>query len=125
VDALALDDVFDLGLSAVLDAFQTANELIEMAGLAVPRFEVKIVGMRKAIKISQGLSVPVRAVGTRTPECVMVPAIGWVRNGGKNNALTFSQHPGIPAVRIEKPPLFRPGRFFRWSAAFPSSTDRN
>ena len=29
VCVLALDDVFDLGLSAVLDAFQTANELIE------------------------------------------------------------------------------------------------
>jgi hypothetical protein len=27
---LALDGVFDLGLSAILDAFQTANELIEM-----------------------------------------------------------------------------------------------
>ena len=33
VDVLALDGVFDLGLSAVLDVFQTANELIEMSGL--------------------------------------------------------------------------------------------
>ena len=31
---LALDGVFDLGLSAVLDTFQTANELVEMSGLA-------------------------------------------------------------------------------------------
>jgi len=44
VDVLVLDDVFDLGLSAVLDAFQTANELIGMAKLAVPRFEVRTVG---------------------------------------------------------------------------------
>jgi hypothetical protein len=43
VYVLALDGVFDLGLSAILDAFQTANELIEMTGLAVPHFEVKIV----------------------------------------------------------------------------------
>jgi hypothetical protein len=28
---LALDNVFDLGLSAVLDAFQTANELIDVS----------------------------------------------------------------------------------------------
>ena len=93
VDVLALDDVFDLGLSAVLDAFQTANELIEMAGLAVPRFEVKIVGMRRAIKTSQGLSVPVRAVGTRTPDCVVVPAIGFKMPGPLEAAL------GRPDVR--------------------------
>jgi hypothetical protein len=37
VDVLALDGVFDLGLSAVLDAFQTANELIEISGLVVSR----------------------------------------------------------------------------------------
>lgn len=74
---LALDEVFDLGLSAVLDAFQTANELIEFARLAVPRFDVKIVGVRKAIKTSQGFSVPVSAIDARTPDCVVVPAIGF------------------------------------------------
>jgi transcriptional regulator GlxA family with amidase domain len=84
---LALDSVFDLGLSAVLDAFQTANELIEMSGLAVPRFEVKIVGVRKAIKTSQGLSVPVQAAGTRMPDCVVVPAIGFKMPGPLEAAL--------------------------------------
>ena len=41
INVLVLDDVFDLGLSAVLDAFQTANELIGLSELAVPRFEVR------------------------------------------------------------------------------------
>jgi transcriptional regulator GlxA family with amidase domain len=77
ISVLALHDVFDLGLSAVLDAFQTANELLEVSKLAVPRFEVRVVGVRRAIKTSQGLSVPVQAVGTRTPDCVVVPAIGF------------------------------------------------
>jgi hypothetical protein len=36
VNVLALDDVFDLGLSAVLDAFQTANELIGLSGFSKP-----------------------------------------------------------------------------------------
>ena len=63
VDVLALDGVFDLGLSAVLDGFETANELIEMSGLAVPRFEVRIVGVRKVVRTSQGLGVPVQAIG--------------------------------------------------------------
>jgi transcriptional regulator GlxA family with amidase domain len=77
LDVLALDGVFDLGLSAVLDVFQTANELIELSGLAVPRFELRIVGMRKAVKTSHGLKVPVRPAGGRTPDCVVVPAIGF------------------------------------------------
>jgi transcriptional regulator GlxA family with amidase domain len=87
VNVLVLDGVFDLGLSAVLDAFQTANELIEAAGLAVPRFDLKIVGVRKAIKTSQGLSVPVDAIDARTPDCVVVPAIGFKMPGPLENAL--------------------------------------
>src|SRR5262249_22686137 len=87
VDVLALDGVFDLGLSAVLDAFQTANELVEISGLAVPRFELRIVGVRKAVKTSQGLSVPVRAVGTWVPDCVVVPAIGFKMPGPLEAAL--------------------------------------
>ena len=87
VDVLALDGVFDLGLSAVLDAFQTANELIEVSGLGVPRFELKIVGVRKAVRTSQGLTVPVHAVGTRAPDCVVVPAIGFKMPGPLEAAL--------------------------------------
>ena len=87
VDVLALDGVFDLGLSAVLDAFQTANELIEMSGLVVSRFEVKIVGVRRAVKTSQGLSVPVREISSRAPDCVVVPAIGFKMPGPLETAL--------------------------------------
>jgi len=74
---LALDNVFDLGLSAVLDAFRTANELAEMSGLSVERFEVKIVGVSDSIKTSQGLTVPVQPIGSKAPDCVVVPAIGF------------------------------------------------
>jgi transcriptional regulator GlxA family with amidase domain len=75
VYVLALDGVFDLGLSAILDAFQTANELIAMMGLAVLQFEVKIIGMRKTVRTAHGLKIPVQPAGRRTPECVIVPAI--------------------------------------------------
>jgi transcriptional regulator GlxA family with amidase domain len=77
VHVLALDGVFDLGLSAVLDAFQTANELAEMSALSGERFDVKIVGVTKSIKTSQGLTVPVQAIGSKAPDCVVVPAIGF------------------------------------------------
>ena len=81
VHVLVLDDVFDLGLSAVLDSFQTANELIEMSGLSVPRFELRIVGVRRAVWTAQGLRVPVQTIGTRRPDCVVVPAIGFKMPG--------------------------------------------
>src|SRR5678816_1087758 len=87
VYVLVLDDVFDLGLSAVLDAFQTANELIGLSELAVPRFEVKIAAVRKAVKTSQGLTVPVNGSGWRTPDCVVVPAIGFKMPGPLESAL--------------------------------------
>lgn len=77
IDVLALDHVFDLGLSAVLDVFQTANELIEMSGLPVEKFEPRVVGVRRIVKTAHGLAVPVRPIAARAPDCVVVPAIGF------------------------------------------------
>ncbi len=77
VSVLALDGVFDTGLSTVLDAFQTANELAELSGLSSSRFEVTVVGVRKTVKTSLGLTVPVRPAPRRAPECVVVPALGF------------------------------------------------
>ena len=87
VDLLALDGVFDLGLSAVLDVFQTANELAEMSGVTASRFDVRIVGVRKAVKTSHGLNVPVHVAGARVPDCVIVPAIGYKMPGPLEEAL--------------------------------------
>jgi transcriptional regulator GlxA family with amidase domain len=77
IDVLVLDGVFDLGLSAVLDVFATANELIALAGLPVTPFDVRTVGVRRAVKTSQGLRVPVQSLGVRRPDCAVVPAIGY------------------------------------------------
>lgn len=87
VGVLALDDVFDLGLSAVLDVLQTANELIAISGMAVPRFDVRIVGVRNAVHTAQGLSVPVTRSGRWSPDCVVVPAIGFKMPGPLETAL--------------------------------------
>jgi len=87
VNVLVLDGVFDLGLSAVLDAFQTANELAQMSGFSGERFDVKIVGVSKSIKTAQGLTVPVQAIGAKAPDCVVVPAIGFKMPGPLEAAL--------------------------------------
>jgi transcriptional regulator GlxA family with amidase domain len=90
IKVLVLDDVFDLGLSAVLDTFQTANELIQLSELPVPRFDVTLVGVRKAIRTSQGLRTAVQTVGTKSPDCVVVPAIGFKMPDALERALDRS-----------------------------------
>jgi transcriptional regulator GlxA family with amidase domain len=77
IHVLVLDDAFDLGLSAVLDAFQTANELAEMSGFSGERFDVRIVGVTKSIKTAQGMTLPVSETDAMAPDCVVVPAIGF------------------------------------------------
>lgn len=77
IDVLVLENVFDLGLAAVLDTFQTANELIALEALDVARFDVRIVGVRAAVKTSQGLRVPVRSIDDRRADCIVIPAIGF------------------------------------------------
>lgn len=77
VHVLVVDGVFDLGLSAVLDAFQTANELLDVAKLDTERLEVKTVAVRRRVRTAQGLLVPLQPFDRRTPDCVVVPAIGY------------------------------------------------
>jgi len=77
VSVLALDGVFDTGLSTILDAFQTANDLAIHFGMGVPYFHLQIVAMRKKVRTAQGFTVPVKPAPVRGPlDCVFVPAIG-------------------------------------------------
>jgi hypothetical protein len=55
IHVLALDGVFDSGLSALLDVFGTANEL--QPGEAPLR--VQAVGVRRRVRTLQGFTVPV------------------------------------------------------------------
>ena len=76
IHVLALNGVFDTGLSAVLDAFGIANFLAEMSGNSSLRFQVRVVGLRKTVTTAQGLSVPVTAAArAQTPDVVVMPAI--------------------------------------------------
>jgi len=76
IHVLALNGVFDTGLSAVLDAFGMANWLAEMTGTSSLRFQVRVVGLRKTITTARGLSVPVTAaMRAPMPDAVVMPAI--------------------------------------------------
>jgi transcriptional regulator GlxA family with amidase domain len=77
IDVLALDGVFDTGLSAVLDAFATANDLAAAQGLAsAPMFDVEVVGFRKQVRTNQGMTRPVAQAADRAAaDWVVVTAI--------------------------------------------------
>jgi transcriptional regulator GlxA family with amidase domain len=73
IDVLALDGVFDTGLTALLDVFGTANEL--SGGKELLR--VRTVGVRRRVHTDLGLLVPVQLADDRDPPDVMVaPALG-------------------------------------------------
>jgi transcriptional regulator GlxA family with amidase domain len=71
VTVLALDGVFDSGLAVIRDTLATANEL------APDRrpYRVTVAGVRRRVRTSHGLAVPVVAP-PRRPELVIVPALG-------------------------------------------------
>jgi transcriptional regulator GlxA family with amidase domain len=69
VCVLVVDDVFDSGLAAILDTFDTANELG-----GARRFDVTIASPRARVRTHHGCTVPVVAPPAR-PELVIVPAL--------------------------------------------------
>ena len=73
---LALDGLFDTGLTAMLDAFTLANRFSSGA----TRFDLTIVGMRRRVRSGQGFLVPTQAVTQDLkPEWVVVPALNTGR----------------------------------------------
>ncbi len=77
INVLAIDGVFDLGLSSVLDTLGTANELAATLDPPVPPVEVAIVGVRRDVRTAQGLSVPVRPLGgAARADAIVIPAMG-------------------------------------------------
>lgn len=79
VFVLALDGVFDTGLSAVLDTLAIANELAPTLGARKKPFAITIIGVRKRVKTAQGLTIPVVLPDVEVnarPDMVLVPALG-------------------------------------------------
>lgn len=73
---LALDGVFDIGLTALMDVFGTSRELTPPDQASVS-LDVRLVGMRRKVLTAQGLAVPVvPAAGLPQPDVVLVPALG-------------------------------------------------
>jgi transcriptional regulator GlxA family with amidase domain len=74
---LALDGLFDTGLSVALDAFSLANKFSGRLIGGTPHFEVTTVGVRRKVRSGQGFAVPVKPITPELkPDWVIVPALG-------------------------------------------------
>ncbi|NIG79520.1 helix-turn-helix domain-containing protein [Klebsiella sp. Ap-873] len=76
ITILALDGVFDTGLTAMLDTFATANELALAQGSPTPPFDVHLAGIRKRVHSAHGLRLPVaQAKSLPRPDWIVLPAL--------------------------------------------------
>lgn len=74
---LALDGVFDTGLAVILDTLTVAHDLASSGSASAISLDVTVIGVRRRIRTSQGLSVPaVLAARCGRPDVVLVPALG-------------------------------------------------
>jgi transcriptional regulator GlxA family with amidase domain len=76
IAVLALQGLFDTGLTVMLDAFSLANKFsaVQMGGR--PCFDVSLVGVRKKVRSGQGLTIPVQPVmADLKPDWVIIPAL--------------------------------------------------
>jgi transcriptional regulator GlxA family with amidase domain len=73
---LALEGLWDTGLTVMLDALTLAHRfsVLQMGGTS--RFDVSVVGVRRRVRSAQGLVIPARAItpGLK-PDWVIVPAL--------------------------------------------------
>lgn len=73
---LALEGVFDTGLTTVLDSLTMANALAHATGMTTPGFDITVVGLRPQVRTALGMQVPVCDMsGAPAPDWVVLPAL--------------------------------------------------
>jgi transcriptional regulator GlxA family with amidase domain len=76
ITVLALDGLFDSGLTVTLDAVSAANSLASKFMGGTPRFDLTVVGVRQKVRSMHGLTIPVKAITPDLkPDWVIVPAV--------------------------------------------------
>lgn len=76
ITIIVLDQVFDTGLSALLDTFTTANELTSHVHGPPARFDVTLTGLHDNVHTSHGLAVPIVPLqASPRPDVILLPAL--------------------------------------------------
>jgi transcriptional regulator GlxA family with amidase domain len=76
LSVLALDSVFDTGLSAVLNAINTANDLAAQQDPNAQPFDLRVVGMRRQVRTALGMRMSAEPPGAAgKSDWVIVPGL--------------------------------------------------
>lgn len=76
IDIVGLDGAFDTGLTAMLDIFSAANELVASNAAVASPISVRLVGPGGRMRTALGFSSDVKPLGSgRRPDWVLVPAL--------------------------------------------------
>lgn len=76
ISVLALEGLFDTGLSVILDALALANKFANRQMGGAPHFDVSIVGVRRKVLSGLGMPIPVQPITPDlNPDWVIVPAL--------------------------------------------------
>jgi transcriptional regulator GlxA family with amidase domain len=75
---LAVEGMFDSGLSVVLDVLATANHLQVDAAVPAVSFDVTVVGTEPSVRTGHGLRIMTTPLSEldRTPDVLVMPAVG-------------------------------------------------
>ena len=100
ITVLAVPDLFDSGLSAVLDVLATANALREDVATSVPSFDVTVAGTEASVRTGHGLRLttePLTNLGI-VPDLVVVPAVGCGLKSSQQVVDIVRNHPVLAHV---------------------------
>ncbi|WP_158929058.1 GlxA family transcriptional regulator [Acidisphaera sp. S103] len=99
IAVLALEGLFDTGLTVALDAFGIANNLSARQTGGTPHFNVSVVGMRRKVRSSHGLAIPVQAVTPDLkPDWVIVPALS---TGAPEQLIQSLERPDVRQAKAQ------------------------
>mgnify|MGYP001182391789 CR=1 FL=1 len=100
IAVLAVPDLFDSGLSAVLDILATANALRADVATSVPPFDVTVTGTEASVRTGHGLrlaTTPLTELDT-VPDLLFMPAVGCGLRSPRQVVDVVQNHPALAHV---------------------------
>ncbi len=100
IAVLAVPDLFDSGLSAVLDVLATANALREDVATSVLPFDVTVVGTQPSVRTGHGLrlaTTPLTELDT-VPDLLVMLAVGCAFKAPQQVVDIVRNHPALTHV---------------------------
>jgi transcriptional regulator GlxA family with amidase domain len=99
ISLLALDELWDTGLTITLDAFRLANNFSQLQMGGSPHFAVSVVGVRKRVRSGHGLAIPVQTISRDLkPDWVIVPALN---TGTPERLLPSLERPDVKQAKAQ------------------------